>query len=290
MERKRKLSECWWRPAKETQNPPDDDLKTIWPRISLVGVSQSIRKGSKFEKKAKNFCVVSSCCFFDSVFVPFRTVSRAQQLRPQVVSPSSLVQSGGVKIIEFVVNYSKLKLENIKTCSIECRVEGKKWKQASKNSICFKKPLGRFCAKKREKDGRPSWCWWVYKRIFSTYPRYMQVVCCINSSSISPLSETPIFVEVNWIFFVFFFSSGDFRQRCRRRASHQRRIQDLEEEHSIPLWLGDDPRLGMALIDSSVASRRDSTWRQGLHSSPIDSRHAHLRWAKPPAHCQRSIA
>lgn len=44
---------------------------------------------------------------------------------------------------------------------------------------------------------------------------------------------------------------------CYRGTSDKWRIQDMEEEHTIFIWFGDDTCLGMAQFDSSMAA-----WRQ----------------------------
>lgn len=44
-------------------------------------------------------------------------------------------------------------------------------------------------------------------------------------------------------------------RRCSRGESNQRRIQDMEEKHSILVRFGDDTRAGMALSNRAVASR-----------------------------------
>lgn len=55
----------------------------------------------------------------------------------------------------------------------------------------------------------------------------------------------------------------------RRGKSNQWRIQDMEEEHSVSLRFGDDPRFGMAFLDRSVAPRRDPSGGKRLFRSQV---------------------
>ena len=56
---------------------------------------------------------------------------------------------------------------------------------------------------------------------------------------------------------------------CGWREGDQWGVQNMEEEHSVFVWFGDDTRSGVALADCSVASRRDPAWRKRLLSSQV---------------------
>lgn len=84
-----------------------------------------------------------------------------------------------------------------------------------------------------------------------------------------------------------------FIRTFRRRGGgtrHQRRVQNMEEKHAVPVRPRNDPRARMAFTYGAVAAGRDPARGQGLFNPPADSWHAHLRRAEPPADRQRAAA
>lgn len=74
--------------------------------------------------------------------------------------------------------------------------------------------------------------------------------------------------------------NGERRRRDEggdRGAAGERGVQDLEEEHTVPLRFGRHSRARVAVSDRGMAARPGGAAGQGLLRPEDDSRHPHLR-------------